>query len=81
MIIIQRQTVSSTRIRSIGWQPNTLEIEFKDGVLYHYHGVPHSEYISFIKSSSLGSALTLIENIIILELTRKIYIYGGGATW
>lgn len=61
MIIIQRQIVSSTRIRSIGWEPNILEVEFNDGILYHYHGVTNSEYISFLQSSSLGSTLTQIE--------------------
>ena len=31
--MMQRQFVSSGRIRSVGWSDNTLEVEFKDGAV------------------------------------------------
>lgn len=53
--------VSSSRIRSVGWSNNTLEVMFLDGAVYQYHGVSESEHHSFINSPSLGSALSRIE--------------------
>lgn len=53
-----RQPVSSTRISSVGWENETLEIEFKDGAIYQYYSVSESEYRAFINSGSLGSALS-----------------------
>ncbi|MBO0438929.1 KTSC domain-containing protein [Candidatus Enterococcus ikei] len=58
---MQRQYVSSTRIRSVGWSNNTMEIEFKDGAVYQYHNVSQSEYLAFMNSSSLGSALSRLD--------------------
>lgn len=52
-----RTPVSSSRISSVGWSNNTLEIEFRDGAVYQYFDVSEMEYISFINSSSLGSSL------------------------
>lgn len=60
---MQRQYVSSSRIRSVGWENNTLEVEFKDGAVYQYHGVTKSEYHAFMNSSSLGSALSRLDKI------------------
>lgn len=56
-----RKPVNSSRIRSVGWDNNVLEIEFKDGAIYQYLNVKESEYISFINSSSLGRALNLLD--------------------
>lgn len=58
---MQRQFVSSSRIRSVGWVANTLEVEFTDGAVYQYHGVSQSEYRSFMNSGSLGSALSRLD--------------------
>lgn len=60
---MQRQSVSSRRIANVGWQNNTLEVEFKDGAVYQYHGVSESEYRSFMSSSSLGSALSKLDKV------------------
>lgn len=60
---MNRQPVSSSRISSVGWTNNTLEVEFKNGAVYQYHGVSESEYISFINSPSLGSALSKLDKI------------------
>jgi len=60
---MQRQYVSSSRITSVGWSNNTLEVEFKNGRVYQYHGVTQSEYQNFMNSSSLGSALSRLDKI------------------
>lgn len=61
--MMQRQFVSSSRIRSVGWSNDTLEVEFKDGSIYQYHGVSTGEYQAFINSGSLGSALSRLDKV------------------
>lgn len=56
-----RQSVSSSRISSVGWENNTMEIQFKDGAIYQYYNVTSNEYSSFMSSSSLGSALSKLD--------------------
>ncbi len=58
---MNRQSVSSSRISSVGWENNTLEVEFKDGAIYQYFDVSKSEYQDFINSPSLGSALSVLD--------------------
>lgn len=58
---MNRHFVNSSRISSVGWENNTLEVGFPDGAVYQYYGVSLSEYKNFINSSSLGSALKRIE--------------------
>lgn len=58
---MNRQSVSSSRISSVGWENNILEIQFPDGVIYHYYDVSRSEYENFINSASLGSALSRLD--------------------
>ncbi|OTW86409.1 KTSC domain-containing protein [Bacillus thuringiensis serovar cameroun] len=60
---MRRHPVSSSRISSIGWENDILEIEFKDGAIYRYFDVKHSEYINFINSPSLGSYLSRFDKI------------------
>lgn len=52
-----RKPVSSRRMVSVGWEHNTLEIEFPDGTIYQYPNVTTAEYYNFIHSESLGSYL------------------------
>lgn len=56
-----RQRVFSSRISSVGWNNNVLEVEFKNGAVYQYYNVTHSEYLHFINSSSLGRAISIID--------------------
>lgn len=56
-----RQKVFSSRISSIGWDNNILEVEFKNGSLYQYFNVTRIEYLNFINSPSLGKALSFID--------------------
>jgi len=60
---MQRHTVSSSRINTVGWENNILEIEFLDGSLYQYADVSIAEYDNFLNSASLDSALSRIEII------------------
>ncbi len=60
---MQRHPVSSSRISSVGWENNTMEVQFHNGVIYQYHGVSESEYKSFLGSPSLGSALSRLDKI------------------
>lgn len=56
-----RQSVSSSRITSVGWESNTLEVEFKNGAVYQYYNVSKSEYNNFLSSSSLGHAISILD--------------------
>lgn len=58
-----RQPVSSSRISSVGWENNVLEIQFHNGAIYQYYGVSHSEYQNFMNASSLGSELSRLDKI------------------
>lgn len=60
---MQRQPVSSSRISSVGWENNVMEVGFPDGAVYQYYGVSLVEYQNFINSSSLGSALSRLDKI------------------
>lgn len=60
---MNRQNVSSSRIRSVGWENDILEIEFPDRAIYHYYDVSESEYRNFMNSSSLGSELSRLDKI------------------
>ena len=54
---MNRQHVSSSNIRSIGYDPEskTLEIEFHSGGIYQYFNAPESIYNALMSASSHGS--------------------------
>jgi len=54
-----RQPVSSSNLKSVGYDPTSLvlEIEFRNGNIYQYDGIPEDVYVSFMAASSLGSFL------------------------
>ena len=58
-----RHSVSSTRIASVGWENDTLEVEFHNGAVYQYYNVSRSEYQNFMSASSLGSGLSRLDKI------------------
>lgn len=58
-----RQPVSSSRISSVGWENNVMEVQFHNGAIYQYYNVSHTEYINFLNSSSLGSALSRLDKV------------------
>ncbi len=56
---MNRQPVQSSNLRSVGYDPasQALEVEFQDGSVYQYSGVPASEYSGLMAASSKGSYL------------------------
>lgn len=70
--VVNRRPVRSSRVSSVGWEPDeddsdsltqpthalgTLEVEFKDGSVYRYEGVPLKEYEAMIGAGSVGRYL------------------------
>jgi len=53
---MERHPVQSSNIVSIGYDigSETLEVEFKDGGIYQYIGVPHHLYEQFSAAPSIG---------------------------
>ena len=54
---MQRQSVTSSNVRSVGYDraTQTLEMEFHSGGIYQYHGVSESEYRALVSAGSVGS--------------------------
>lgn len=54
---MMRQPVSSSNLRSVGYDPTTrtLEIEFNSGAAYQYDGVPATVHAGLMGASSHGS--------------------------
>ncbi|KKN54196.1 hypothetical protein LCGC14_0594890 [marine sediment metagenome] len=54
---MDRIPVSSSNIASIGYDENqmVLEVEFLNGRIYHYEGVPEYVFKDFLNSGSKGS--------------------------
>ncbi len=52
-----RQPVSSSNLKSVGYDPDSalLEIEFQDGSIYQYSGVPQNVHQALMAAASLGS--------------------------
>jgi hypothetical protein len=52
-----RQAVSSSNLQSVGYDPvsRILEIEFHDGRVYRYSGVPESVHRGLMGAASKGS--------------------------
>lgn len=55
--------VSSSRMSKVGWEDDTMYIQFKNGKIYAYYNVSESEYNDFINSPSLGSALHTFDKL------------------
>lgn len=60
---MQRYPVSSSRIANVGWENDTLEIQFHNGAVYQYYNVSQSEYQSFMNAPSLGSELSRLDKV------------------
>jgi hypothetical protein len=52
---MQRTSVSSSDLQSVGYESGTLEIRFHNGGTYQYFGVPESVYRSLMSAASKGS--------------------------
>jgi hypothetical protein len=53
---MERTPVSSSNLRSIGYEPetSTLEVEFNHGEVYQYHGVPQDVFDELMQAGSHG---------------------------
>ena len=53
---MDRQHVVSSNLKSVGYDRahRILEIEFQNGRVYRYRGVPPEEYEALLKAPSLG---------------------------
>lgn len=56
---MERTPVSSSNVASIGYDEDsqTLEIEFNDGSVYQYFGVPSGEHDGIMNADSKGKYL------------------------
>jgi len=54
---VDRKSVVSSNIVSVGYDPEKqdMEVEFKGGSTYTYHGVSELDYKDFINAESIGS--------------------------
>lgn len=54
---MNRLPVTSSNMMSVGYDPETLtlEIEFSEGSIYQYSGVPRSVYTALMTATSKGS--------------------------
>lgn len=62
---MERYNVASSNIRSVGYDPQTqtLEVEFMNGTIYQYYGVPENIYDQMMREQSKGRFLnTYIRN-------------------
>lgn len=53
---MKREPVTSSNIASIGYDPQTetLEVEFKNGTVYQYHGVDADKHAALMKADTVG---------------------------
>lgn len=49
-----RTSVSSTAIKSIGYEGGTLEVEFANGRVHQYAGVSQADFDAFLAADSKG---------------------------
>ena len=56
VIFLERQSVKSRILRSVGYDDSTkiLEIEFHTGLVYQYSGVPPKVYTDLMHSGEIG---------------------------
>lgn len=51
---MQRQHVTSSNIKSLGWESDTLEVEFQSGAVWRYSNIPQSTYKALMEAKSIG---------------------------
>lgn len=52
-----RQNIVSTNLKSVGYEDETLEVEFKTFSIYQYYNVPESIYFGLLIAVSKGTFL------------------------
>jgi coenzyme F420-reducing hydrogenase beta subunit len=53
-----RQNVSSSAVKSIGWENGKMEVEYNNGSVYQYEDTPFEEYQKARVSPSIGSMIS-----------------------
>ena len=53
-----RKRVVSTNVTSVGYFAGVLEVEFHNGAVYHYYGVPESYYTQMTNYPHPGTFLS-----------------------
>lgn len=59
---MQRQPVASSRVNSIGWEDNVMEVEFNTGAVYRYSPVEWQTALNLISSPTVGKDIQAIVN-------------------
>ncbi len=59
---MKRVPVTSSRVISIGWENNIMEVEFTGGAIYRYFDIHKDVYDDIMASESQGKALSVIIN-------------------
>ena len=56
---MDRTTVESSQIKSVGYDPATevMEVEFSTGSIYEYAGIPANIHADFMRAESKGAFL------------------------
>lgn len=54
---IKRTPIQSSQIESLGHDGDTLAVAFRNGGVYHYHGVSAEQYAQLLAAESAGSYL------------------------
>lgn len=52
---MNRQPVKSSNLKSVGFENGTLEVEFGNGSIWQYQGVPAEVYNAMLAADSVGS--------------------------
>lgn len=52
---MDRTIVKSSNIQSVGHNADVLEVEFKNGAVFHYIGVPRVMYDRMLRAQSIGA--------------------------
>jgi len=74
---MQRRPVNSSNLAAVGWEEGeegtdigTMEVEFRNGRVYAYDGVPRTEYENLLGASSPGRYLN--QNVIGMYDERRL---------
>lgn len=62
-VTMDRHPVNSSRIANLGWSDNIMVVQFHNGAIYQYLNVTKQEYLDFLNSPSLGSALSRFDKV------------------
>ena len=51
---MDRESVKSSYLKSVGYENGILEIEFMTGAVFEYYGIPASLYVELMNAESPG---------------------------